>query len=46
MVIKEVKSDTELELTEAVIGQELENYEPYYRIPKMNSAAIYNSVWT
>lgn len=45
MVVKEVISDTELIITEDVIGQTLENKSGYFRIPKMNSAAIYESVW-
>jgi len=42
--VKEVISDTELLIVDAVIGQQIENME-YFRIPKMNSAKIYDSVW-
>jgi len=44
MVIKDVISDTELTIADPIIGHTLENSE-YWRIPKMNTAKIYDSVW-
>jgi hypothetical protein len=44
-VVKEIKSDTEVELETPIIGHDLKDYKPYYRIPKMSTAGIYQSVW-